>query len=572
MSVSLSSLRWQYRNTIVQEDTPAQAWLQIGGHPVVAKLLRQRGYESLAAAEAFLSPARSQTNNPLNMKGMGVACDRLEQALKKSEKICLYGDYDVDGVSSVALLYVLLAPYSPHISYYIPDRHSEGYGISLQGVTTAKETGTQLLIALDCGVSDLKAAAAAKHQGIDLIICDHHLPGPELPTCVALLNPRQPGCPYPEKALSGAALGFKLMQGLAIRGLLEEEALWKHSDLVALSLVADQIPLVGESRALVCEGLRRMQQQPRPGLLALMEKMDCRPSEINTHTIGYRLAPPLNAAGRMDHAHKAVELLIAPDTKTAEIAAEALLSLNLARRAAQNQATQEAEQALKALPPSDYSTFLYQEGWHPGVIGIVAARCMEHTARPTLILTKVEERLVGSMRSIEPIDAHAVLKHCSKCLLHFGGHRYAAGCSLAPEQLPALKKAFTTYIALHSKGLDLRPTLWIDMPLAPPEADQGLYEHLQRLSPYGEGNPIPVFCASNLRALPGSVQLLREKHLRFRLPGPQGHSHEAIGFHMGKAAKTLAEGAAFHMAYELQQNHFEGTHRLQLHIKDLIFD
>ena len=435
-------------------------------HPVVATLLQQRSHHTTNQINTFLYPNQTQCHDPFAMKDMEKAIDRLEQAIKKKEKTRIYGDYDADGICSVSLLYKILKDCLPALSYYIPDRQNEGYGLSLQSIQTAAKDDIQLLIVLDCGTRDLQATAAAKEQGIEIIICDHHVPGPVLPECHALLNPKQNNCNYPQKELSACAIGFKLMQAGAQQGILCKETIWAHSDIVAVSLVADQISLLGESRVLLSEGIMRLRQQPCPGLAALMDKMDVNPQHLNTETIAFQLAPPINATGRIAHAHESVKLLISTHKQTADIAAEALLACNLERKTVQQHAIHEALQQLQHTENA-VCTFIYAENWHPGIIGIVAARCMELYPRPTIILSNVKQHIVGSMRSIYPINAHAALQHCAPYLTRFGGHRYAGGCSLLHNQLTAFEKTFTAYIATQSTGIDLRPVRWIDLPLCP---------------------------------------------------------------------------------------------------------
>ena len=560
-------MKWRYRTEVdLSIDESVEVW-----HPLVAQILGARGYQA-EDIEAFLYPTRSQLFDPWLMKGMEEAVHRIEQAILQRHRLRIYGDYDVDGVCSVALMCKTFEAKGLEVDYYIPDRHHEGYGISLAGIEDAHRSGVDLLIALDCGSSDLKAAQLAAQRGLDLLICDHHLVGSQLPECVALLNPKQPGCSYPQKELSAAAVGFKLIEALTHRGLVEEDLLWSLSDLVALSLVADQMPLVHEARVLLYEGLNCLRTRPQVGLLVLMDMLDCVPSQVTTETIAFRLAPPLNAAGRMAHAEVAVQLLLSKDKTAAQDISNTLYHLNNQRRAAQEKATTEALRQLEEAPLSASSSCLYHKDWHPGVVGIVAARCMESYPRPTLVLTQVEDRIVGSMRSIDPIDAREALEACASLLLHFGGHQYAAGCSLHPDQLEALKETFTAHIEEKTKNSELTKELWIDLPLHPTEATWPLYKALQQLEPYGKGNPQPIFYASHLRAIHGSVKVLKNKHFRCQLPGPYGQPHTLIGFNMASCADALAQDAPFHVAYNLETNTFNGETELRLRIQDLIFD
>ena len=569
-------MKWLYRSL---EDPLAEALETIRkrvGHKVVADILYKRGYkEKHQETESFLSPHRDQLHDPFIMKGMYTAVERLEQAISQGERIRIYGDYDVDGVCSVALFCLVLGKYVNQgllLDYYIPDRHKEGYGISLAAIEDSDRKGVQLIVALDCGSSDLRAARLAKEKGIDLIICDHHVLGKELPNCRSLLNPKQADCLYPQEELSAAAVGFKLLQGLSQKGIIEDDVVWSCIDLVALSLVADQVPLLGENRVLLCEGIDKMRKAPNLGLSVLIEKLGASPREVSSEMIAFRLAPPLNAAGRMAHARDAVELLLSSSKDSAIRASELLFDLNLRRKEAQERATEEALAQLSTEEANQNTSFLYQKDWHPGVIGIVAARCMDVYSRPTLVFTQVGDHIVGSMRSTDAVHARDTLEASKDLLLRFGGHRYAAGCSLAPDQLPRLREVVGEYVDAQVRSLDLRPVLCIDHSLSPLEIDPQLYDALQQLAPYGRGNPVPVFCATSLRAIPGSLQLLRDKHLRFQLAGPAGHLWTVIGFGMGAKADALSQGLPFHMAYTIEENIFRGHSKLQLHLKDLIFD
>ena len=564
MGDSITSSKWKYRQQTAEENTFS------GLHTVLVKLLSSRSY--LGEVDKVLYPDRSHTFDPFLMKNMALACDRIEAALRNKEKVRIYGDYDADGVTSVALLYLLFRPLCSVLSYYTPNRHTEGYGISLQAIEKASLEEVQLLIALDCGTSDLKASVLAKEKGIDLIICDHHVPGEELPFSVALLNPKQIDCPYPQKELSAAAIAFKLAQALAVRGLISEEEVWAKSDLLAVSLVADQISLTGEARTLLCEGLNQLQRSPSLGLSSLMKKLHIDPQQISSKEIGYQIAPPLNAAGRMLDASTAVELLTAESSLSADYTADKLLLLNTQRKEEQKKAYDSALSMLDDLSEVLPYTFLYKEEWHPGVVGIVAARCMEIRPRPTIVLTEVEGKVVGSLRSIEPINAYSLLKYCASLLERFGGHRYAAGCSLLCSNLEDFRKEFASYVVSKSVGTDLRPVLWLDLSLSPTEVDESLYVALDQLAPYGKENPVPLFYACGLQAVRGSVRLLRDKHLFFRLVGPNGSTYEAVGFGMGNAFGAIAKGVPFHIAYEVQRRLFNGERKLQLLLKDISFD
>ena len=541
-----------------------------GLHPVVAQVLVARGYRE-EELEAFLRPCRAQLYDPWLMSGMEEAVCRVERAIRQKHRVRVYGDYDVDGVCSVALVSRVLGSCGLEVDHYIPDRHKEGYGVSLAGVEDAYRDGVELMIALDCGSSDLEAARLARRRGIDLIICDHHLLGEELPECSALLNPKQLGCGYPQKELSAAAVGFKLVSALAERHLVDEEVPWSVIDLVALSLVADQVPLVHEARLLLSEGLHCLQSRPQLGLSVLMGRLGYLPSCIDSEFIAFRIAPLLNAAGRMAHAGVALELLLSEDKSNAEELTSTLFDLNNRRKAAQEEATEEAFRQLEQMPLGASSSFLYHRDWHPGVLGIVAARSLEAYPRPTLVLTEVEGRVVGSMRSVDPVDAREALEAAAHLLQHFGGHRYAAGCSLEPDHLKDLQDVFTAHIEEKVKNTELSKELWIDLSLNPSQVDWPLYKALEALEPYGKGNPRPVFAASDLRAVPGSVKVLRAQHLRCRVAA-SGRSIMLIGFGMAASADALSQGAPFHMAYSIEENTFNGQKELRFHIQDLIFD
>jgi single-stranded-DNA-specific exonuclease len=595
--------------------------------PVLARLLAQRGIASAAAAQAFFEPQLADLPAPWLMCDMDRAVARVIKALHGDEKILVLGDYDVDGITSVALVVSYLRPLADapgtseaqsRLQPYIPDRHREGYGISMQAVEFAKNQGFGLVIALDCGVKAVEQVAYANELGLDFIICDHHLPGEELPAAVAVLDPKRLDCSYPYPDLSGCGVGFKLLQGLTERLNLPTAPLYAQLDLVTVSIAADVVPVTGENRVLAAHGLRRFnvtqsaaaqatqspveqaasdtadgpaprphhaaalaQQAPdglRPGLAALHELAAPRQGPLSLSSLVFGFAPRINAAGRMGDAHRAVNMLLAETQQEARYTAEVVDHMNQERRLSDARTTQEAL-ALIAEDPDGTSapaTVLFQPHWPQGVLGIVASRCLDQYYRPTVILTEKDGMATGSSRSIAGFDVHEVLEACAPLLSQFGGHRAAAGLTLPVENLPAFRAQFMREVAARvPKGQQpVRPVdvdSWLDFT----QLTADFLSEMQRLEPYGPGNPAPVFASTGLLAVAGSVRPVGQAgHLKLRLTQPEqapGVVLDAIGFGLGHYLPRLLEQpeVPVQACYILEMNEFRGQRTLQLRLLDL---
>jgi len=593
---------------------------------VLARLLVQRGIVTPTAAQEFFEPKLTDLPSPWLMCDMDVAVARVIKALQSKEKILVLGDYDVDGITSVALVVSYLrplaeAPDTPdeqsRFQPYIPDRHREGYGISLQAVDFAKAHGFSLVIALDCGVKAVEQVAHANDLGLDFIICDHHLPGEELPAALAVLDPKRADCSYPYPDLSGCGVGFKLLQGLTERLGLPTAPLYAQLDLVTVSIAADVVPVTGENRVLAAHGLRRFNvtqaaaaqaaapqmaqtaadtsdgpaprpphaallqaatEGLRPGLAALHELAAPRQGPLSLSSLVFGFAPRINAAGRMGDAHRAVNMLLAPTQQEARYTAEVVDHMNQERRLSDARTTQEALAMIAEDPDGATApaTVLFQPHWPQGVLGIVASRCLDQYYRPTVILTEKEGMATGSSRSVAGFDVHEVLEACAPLLSQFGGHRAAAGLTLPVENLPAFKAQFMREVAARVPAgqQPVRPVdidAWLDFT----QLTADFLTELQRLEPFGPGNPAPVFASADLRAVPASVRPVGQAgHLKMRLMQPgksPGIVLEAIGFGLGHYLPRLLEtpDAPLSACYVLEMNEFRGQRTLQLRLLDL---
>lgn len=439
--------RWIF-NDIPDEEVIASLAQEINVNPIIAKILIQRGITNFDQAKTFFRPSLDQLHDPFLMRDMEKALMRIKKAMDQEEKIVIYGDYDVDGTTSVALVYGFLRNFYDNISFYIPDRYKEGYGISQIGIDWAVENDISLLISLDCGIKAVEMTDYANERDLDLIICDHHLPGEILPKAHALLDPKMEDCPYPYKELSGCGVGFKLIQAFCIKFGYDPDLLFDYIDLVAVSIAADIVPITGENRVLAYFGLKKLNENPMLGLEALIKLAGIR-NQINISSIVFGIGPRINASGRIDHAKGSVDLLLADNYKTIEALAESIDVKNLARRNFDSTITSEAIEMIGLAEDSDdlKSTVLFKEDWHKGVIGIVASRCIEKYYRPTIILTESNGKATGSARSVEGFDIYAAISECSELLEQFGGHMYAAGLTMDIDKVDAFKKKFEQIVS-----------------------------------------------------------------------------------------------------------------------------
>jgi single-stranded-DNA-specific exonuclease len=565
------SKRWVYKD-LPDPETVHSLASGIKVSDTLAALLVQRGYSTFEETRAFFRPHLGQLHDPFLMKDMEKAVNRLSEAIFKKEKILIYGDYDVDGTTSVALVYGFLRKYHSNIDYYIPDRYDEGYGISEIGVRWAAEQGFSLVIALDCGIKAVSKVELANSLGVDFIICDHHLPGPELPKAFAVLDPKRSDCDYPFDGLSGCGVGFKLMQAFAIQNTVDIQELYLYLDLVAVSIASDIVPVVGENRVLAYFGLQKLNKSPLPGLKALKNLSGIR-GDVTVTRVVFGIGPRINAAGRIDHAGAAVELLLARTEEEAEELAAQLDIKNDLRKGFDENITKEAlaiieeEDQLK----KSFSTVLYRENWHKGVIGIVASRCIEKFYRPTIILTESNSKATGSARSVVGFDVYEAIAECADLLDQYGGHKYAAGLTMNLDKVEAFKERFEEVVARRITPEMLEPIIDIDLAIPIEGINHKFFNILRQMAPFGPGNMQPVFVSTNVVAK--SVKQLKDIHLKMFLSQEGSKaSLEAIAFGFGEYYDAVADGAPFNVAYTIEENDFMGNKTMQLHIKDLKLD
>lgn len=561
--------RWVVQERADEETVKALSE-DINIKPSLANILLQRGVSSFKEAKSFFRPDLMMLHNPFLMKDMEHAVNRLITAMEKEEKILIYGDYDVDGTTSVALAYGFLSHIYPHIDYYIPDRYKEGYGISKEGIDYASDNDFSLIIALDCGIRAVNLVNEARKRNIDFIICDHHRPGDQLPPAHAILNPKQEGCTYPFKELCGCGVGFKFLHGFCVYTKKYKKELVSWLDLVAIAIAADIVPITGENRILSYFGLQKLNQSPRPGLKALRSLAGLR-GDIHIDNIVFGFAPRINAAGRMEHAKAAVKLLLAADDDTATTLADALNVQNTERRGYDTNMTQEAFEMIeqdKSLS-SARSTVLFKQDWHKGVVGIVASRCIEKYYRPTIILTGKDDKASGSARSVDGFDVYAAIEECSELLEQFGGHKYAAGLTLPIENVPLFQQKFEETVTHMITEEQLTPVVKVDAEIDLSDINSRYFVVIKQMAPFGPGNMRPVFVSKNLMVY-GYPQILKNQHLKFDLRQEGSEKvFKAIGFGMAHLYETVLQGKPFKMAYTIDENHYNGNTTLQLMIKDI---
>jgi single-stranded-DNA-specific exonuclease len=544
--------------------------ININSH--LTTVLLQRGIGNFEEAKKFFRPALSDLHDPFLLLDMDRAVARLNYAIGQGEKILIYGDYDVDGTTAVALVYSYLKKFYPHCDFYIPDRYTEGYGVSEAGIAWAEENNYTLIIALDLGIKSSDMVTLATHKGIDFIICDHHLPGGDIPNAVAVLDPKRPDCDYPFKELSGCGLGFKLVQAYA-RKYRNEDEIFDFLDLVVVSIASDIVPICGENRILAHYGLQKLNQNPRPGLKALKEIAGIK-TELDISGIVFTLGPRINAAGRVAHAHGAVELLISSTEEEANALAEKVNLKNDLRREFDLNITEEA----LAMIESDETlqkaktTVLFKETWHKGVIGIVAARCVEKYYRPTVILTESNDKITGSARSVKDFDLYKAISGCSDLLEKYGGHKYAAGLTLDKQNLPAFRERFEQVVAASITEEMLTPIIEIDVTVNFDVLTSKFYSVLKQMAPFGPDNQRPVFEAKNVYVV-NALSSFKDKHIRFVAGQYENDTlFNAVGFDLIEHYDRLAAGEYFNIAFTLEENTFNGITSLQLRIKDIKFD
>jgi len=536
----------------------------------IASMLVQRGIENFEDAKKFFRPSLDDLHDPFLMKDMDLAIERIEKAIASEENIMVYGDYDVDGTTSVALLSSYLKSFYPNVASYIPDRYEEGYGVSYKGIDFAADNDISLIIALDCGIKAIDKVAYASEKNIDFIICDHHRPGAIIPKAVAVLDPKREDCEYPYKELCGCGIGFKLIQAWALKKGDSFDTLLPYLDLVATAIGADIVPITGENRILAYHGLHVINTAPRVGFQAIIQQV--KKETLSITDVVFIIAPRINAAGRMKHGLYAVNLLVEEDEEVAKIFAAEIEAFNAERRETDKSITVEALAQIIDLKEQDrFTTVVYQEDWHKGVIGIVASRLIETYYRPTLVFTKSGEKLAASARSVKDFDVYDALEACKEHIEQFGGHKYAAGLTLLESQYEGFKQKFEEVVSGSIDKRLLTPEISIDAEINLEDITPRFYRILKQFAPFGPGNMSPVFLTQNLNDTGyGKCVGGEELHLKCRVK-KAGKKMEinAIGFNLGDKCELITDAKKFKAVYSIDENEWNGDISLQLKLKDI---
>ena len=565
--------QWNFKTASVQTAAAAaQLAADIGIHPALGSLLLERGIRDAAAARRFFHPQLSELYDPFLMNDMQTAVERINKALAGKERILVYGDYDVDGCTAVALVYKFLRQFCSNIDYYIPDRYEEGYGISKKGIDFAAATGVRLIIVLDCGIKAVEEIAYAKSLGVDFIICDHHVPDSALPDAVAILNPKRTDNRYPDTNLSGCGVGFKLMQAFAQSNGIAQGRLVPLLDLCVVSIASDIVPIAGENRILGYHGLRSLNTNPGTGLRAIIEVCGLGDRELTMNDIIFKIGPRINASGRMQSGGEAVALLVENDFTEAMEQAERINLYNEARKDLDRQMTEEAVELVRDLPGLDdrRAVVIYNEEWHKGIIGIVASRLTEQYYRPAVVLTRSEDLATGSARSVSGFDVYKAVQSCEDLLENFGGHTYAAGLSMKVENVPEFSRRFEAYVAEHIKDEQTQATLDVDAVLDFKDVNFDFYRQLKRFAPFGPGNARPVFCTFRVYDYGTSKVVGRgQEHIKLELVDNKSNTvMNGIAFGQSSQARLIKTKQAFDIVYSIEEN----THKrgdVQLQIEDI---
>ncbi|MBD0779914.1 single-stranded-DNA-specific exonuclease RecJ [Maribacter sp. ANRC-HE7] len=536
---------------------------------LVAQLLVQRGITTYAEAKKFFRPELTDLHDPFLMKDMDLAVARIEKAIAAGENILIYGDYDVDGTTSVALVSSYLLTYYPYVATYIPDRYDEGYGVSYKGIDFAHDNGFSLIIALDCGIKAIEKVDYAKEKGVDFIICDHHRPGSQLPNAIAVLDAKRDDCSYPYDELCGCGVGFKLIQALGShRGETIDDLVY-YLDLVATAIGADIVPITGENRILAFYGLKVINEQPRIGFKAIINQI--KKKELTITDVVFVIAPRINAAGRMKHGQHAVNLLVAEHLDEAEQFAKEIEQFNFDRKNLDREITAEAlAQITENGEEKRFTSVVFKETWHKGVIGIVASRLIETFYRPTLVFTKSGDRLAASARSVKGFDVYNALQECADCIEQFGGHKYAAGLTLLPEQYLPFKEKFEKVVTESIEPHLLTPEITVDATIALNDITPKLLRIIQQFAPFGPGNMTPVFMAEGLQDTGYAKGVGEEEaHLKVQVTQNSGRRIGGIGFNLGNKLDLVTGNKPFNAVFTIDENEWQGNISLQLKIKDI---
>ena len=565
--------KWNYQPPSQEQTEAAKALAkETGINPVLCKLLLERGITSAAEAKRFFRPQLSELHDPFLMKDMSIAVERLNQAMGKKERILVYGDYDVDGTTAVALVYKFLQQFYSNIDYYIPDRYNEGYGVSVKGVDYAYETGVKLIIVLDCGIKAVEEIAYAKEKGIDFIICDHHVPDDVLPPAVAILNAKRPDATYPYEHLSGCGVGFKFMQAFALNNGIEFNQLTPLLDLVAGSVASDIVPIMGENRVLTYHGLKQLNSNPSVGLKAIIDICGLSEKEITVGDIVFKIGPRINASGRIQNGKEAVELLIEKDFSSALEKANLINQYNETRKDLDKTMTEEANHIVDSLEGlADRRTIvIYNEAWHKGVIGIVASRLTEIYYRPAVVLTRTDNLATGSARSVSGFDVYKAIENCRDLLENFGGHTYAAGLSMKVENVEEFTHRFETYVSEHILPEQTSAVIDIDAEIDFRDITPKFHADLKKFNPFGPDNHKPVFCTHNVYDYGTSKVVGRDQeHIKLELVDNKSNNvMNGIAFGQSSQARYIKTKRSFDICYTIEEN----THKrgeVQLQIEDI---
>ena len=560
-------MRWTLK-TAPNKKKVSQLSNDLSVNPILASLLVQRNIDTFKKAKEFFRPSLEDLHDPFLLKDMDRAVSRIEKAIIDNENILIYGDYDVDGTTSVSLVSSYLKTITNNIATYIPDRYDEGYGISYQGIDFASDNNFSLIIALDCGIKAIEKVSYAKKKNVDFIICDHHKPGDEIPKAYAVLNPKRVDCTYPYKELCGCGVGFKLVHALASRRGQTIEDIQQYLDLVATAIAADIVPITGENRILTYYGLEVINSNPRNGIKAIIHQINKK--NLTITDVVFIIAPRINAAGRIKHGNYAVELLTEMDFEVALDFATSIEKFNLERKELDKKITYEALQQIESANEKEkFSTVVYSENWHKGVIGIVASRLIESFYRPTLVFTKSGNKLAASARSVKGFDVYEALNECSEYLEQFGGHKYAAGLTLDPKNYSAFKNKFEEVVKASIDKNLLIPEITIDLELELSEITPKFFRILQQMGPFGPQNMKPVFKTTSIRDNGYGKRVGSDKsHLKLSIiDGADQKTYNAIGFGLGNKIKSIK--GDFDIAYSLDENEWKGNTSIQLLLKDL---
>ena len=567
------NFKWNYQSPSPERTQTARELAEkIGMSPILAELLLKRGIRTESAAKRFFRPMLNELIDPFLMNDMDVAVDRLNDAMGRKERIMVYGDYDVDGCTAVALVYKFLLQFYSNIEYYIPDRYEEGYGISRKGLDYAAQTGVKLIIVLDCGIKAIDEIAYAKQLGIDFIICDHHVPDDELPCAVAILNPKRTDSTYPFKHLCGCGVGFKFMQAFAKNNGIPFSQLIPLLDFCAVSIAADMVPVTGENRILAFHGLKQLNQNPSVGLKAIIEICSLTGRELNMNDIVFRIGPRINASGRVQNGTETVDLLVEKDLKHALAAATHINEYNEQRKDIDKQMSEEANQIVERLESQEHqpAIVLYNEGWKKGVVGIVASRLTEIYYRPTVVLSCNDGIASGSARSVAGYDIYDAIKSCRDLLMNFGGHPYAVGLTLKTENIPEFRRRFQEYVSNHILPEQTEALIDVEAVIDFKDITKKMQNDLKKFAPHGPENPKPLFCTRNVYDY-GTSKVVgkQQEHIKLELVDSRSSNvMNGIAFGQSAAARYIKSKRSFDIVYTIEENIYKRS-EVQLQIEDI---